>query len=278
MAQRKKTAARPKPKDVDGSRESLRFKYLPDEEIDYLSHYHPEILRPGWCPTCGGKRKWKEKVRGPLSDCDCEMQRMLYAHFLSAGIPPMYMRLTWKDFSGSIDILKSANDYINNLDRYMKADIGYMLTGANGVGKTLLMSLILKDAICFGYSSYFIAANDLTAMYTDGWSNEETKERFDRKVKNSKILVIDDVGKEYTNSLTKQTFESLVRHRVQSSLVTMVSSNMTEEQMRATYGQSFVSLIDEGFIKKEVRAEDYRPQALQTKIDEAKAGIVRRVW
>ena len=161
--------------------------------------------------------------------------------------------------------------------KLIQSGIGLFMTGSNGVGKTYVLSMMLKDFVCTGYPSFFITADDLFAMKTDGWSDPVEKARFNKKVKNSRLLVVDDIGKEFGNRLTKQVFESLIRYRVQNSLTTFVSSNKTLDELGDEYGRSFRSLLDESFILENVEADDVRPTALTERVKEAELGWSRPI-
>lgn len=258
------------------SRENLRTRYLKQSDIDMLTSNHPEIEAYGFCPTCDGKGSYLFRSSRNKA-CDCELQRQLYKHYLAAGIPTSYQRLDWRDFEGSKDILKVAKKYMNRLDKYIKSNIGLYLTGDNGTGKTFILCMMLKDLVCMGYKCYFVTADDMFAMKTDGWRDDEEKERYNEKVRNSQILVIDDIGKEFTNRLTKQSFESLIRYRVQNSLTTLISSNLPEKQLAAEHGTSFRSLIKGSFLIAEAKGDDFRPIALEKRIEEIDKEWVRPI-
>ena len=254
----------------------LRTKYLSDEESDFIAISHPEILDPKFCPTCNGDGYFSYRYKRPRK-CDCELQCQLYRHYLAAGIPAAYMRLDWGDFKGSSSVKQAAVEYASKHQQYIDSSIGLMLTGDNGIGKTLILTLLLKDMLKRGYKGFFTTADDLFAMKTDGWTDDMEKKRFEKKVKNSKILVIDDAGKEFANRLTKQVFDSLVRYRSQNALTTLISSNKHLKELGAEYGQSFVSLIKGGYIVQEVDGKDYREQALQIRLGEIDKGWTRPI-
>lgn len=256
--------------------EFLRTRFLSDKETDFLALSHPEILSLDFCPTCGGDGSFMYRHKRRRK-CDCEMQRQLYRHYLSAGIPQHYMRLDWPDFKGAKSIRDAAAEYALKADQYIAASIGLLLTGANGIGKTMVLTLLLKDMIHKGYKCFFTTADDLFAMKTDGWTDSTEKARFNDKVKNSKVLVVDDAGKEFSNRVTKQTFDSLIRYRSQNALTTLVSSNQSLKQLGAEYGESFVSLISGSYIVRPVTGDDYRPKALDLRLEEINNGWTRPI-
>lgn len=248
-------------------RENLRYRYLSEKEIGFISKSHPEVEKQDYCPTCSGDGYYLFR-RKNRKRCDCELQVQMYRHYLSAGIPTLYQRLDWKDFEGPRDVLDAANNYLKNLEKYVQSGFGLYLTGSNGIGKTFVLTLILKDLVAMGYRCFFTTADAMFEMKTDGWKDDEEKERYNSKVRNSKILVIDDAGKEFANRLTDQTFESLVRYRAQNSLTTLVSSNQDMVETRAKYGESFYSLITGSFIHYDLSGDDFRPTARDKRLEE----------
>ena len=258
------------------SRENLRARYIKDSDISFLIGSHPEIESYSFCPTCDKKGFYKFRSQRNKS-CDCELQRQLYKHYLAAGIPSSYQRLDWVDFEGSKLVLDVAKKYMKRLDKYIKSNIGLYLTGDNGTGKTFILCMMLKDLVCMGYRCYFVTADDMFSMKTDGWRDDAEKARYNEKVKNAQVLVVDDIGKEFTNKLTKQSFESLIRYRVQNSLTTLISSNLPEKQLAAEHGESFRSLIRGSFLIAEAEGEDFRPAALAKRIEEIDKEWVRPI-
>lgn len=149
-------------------------------------------------------------------------------------------------------ILTEVLEYASNLPNARKEGISIFLYGANGVGKTHLAVSIQKMAIRAGFKTQFANLSGIIKLLAKSWYDDEAAEMYERRVKNVDFLVIDDVGKEYkakNNDLVEVSFDELIRYRSNRRLPFILTSNTKPEQMKDSYGNSVVSLVDGRCIK-----------------------------
>ena len=220
--------------------------------------------------TCGATRMWSATVNSNLS---------LHKHYLHAGIGIVYQRLSWDDFEGSDSLRTMAEAYLKKASGYVNNGVSIILYGDLGVGKTMALTLLLKDLVKAGYDCYSTTFTSMIDMFTAGWKSREDQKLYQRRVTQSQILLLDDLGKEMKTStkLSESTFDSLLRTRVQNARPIFLTTNMTLEDMKAGYGNAVFSLMQENAIMLSVAGDDFRPKARQRSLAELSRGETRPI-
>jgi DNA replication protein DnaC len=118
--------------------------------------------------------------------------------------------------------LKTVKEYLEYLEDHLKNGRGLFFMGPNGVGKSFLTVEILKECIRSKITTQFASLGGLVEMFTAGWHSELQKRNFQRRIRNVKMLAIDDIEKEYRggSGLSEIVFDNLIRYRVQRKKTT----------------------------------------------------------
>jgi DNA replication protein DnaC len=232
------------------------------------------------CLTCGDHRKFTGT--GPdalIYDCDCVAQWILYHWMLNAGVNQEYQRLAWSDMTDvDVPAKKAIFGYLANLEYNVRTGRGLILwSKVPGTGKTLLSSLLIKQALAEGYDCYFTQFNEMIDIFTAGWREEEERAWFIKRIRNVPILAVDDIGKEAggRSNVVDSMFDTVMRHRVASGKPTIITTNLNPDEMRQGYGLYVMSLLTEQCSMVEVPGSDYRPTAAIEKAANAEAKAVR---
>jgi DNA replication protein DnaC len=260
----------------------LAFKietaFISDADGDWLAENFPRMGRShsSYCPTCGkaGTYRWQ----GADHQCDCRRQLKLHQHYLLAGIGVPYQRLDWEDYVGGE--IGDLIDFIADRERYLDRGIGFILAGGFGLGKTMLANLALKECVKSGYRCYATTFAQTIDMYTSTWYSLDEKHRFQRRFLQSDVLLLDDVGKEMRakNNLPPATFDSILRSRVQAGRATLITTNMTLEELGQGYGAAVLSLLTESSMLFKVGGEDFRPESRRRTRRELDNGETRPIF
>lgn len=254
--------------------------YLPDFDAQRLYEAHPKLKASykDYCPTCGatGTFRWEGKDH----ECDCRRQLNLHKHYLAAGVGVTYQRLSWDDYVGDEDVLNLCAKYVDNAPQYVSRGTGIILHGSFGSGKTLAMNLLIKQLIHKGYDCYATTFASMIELFTAGWRSPEEQQWFQRKVVQSDVLLLDDLGRELkrNNKLSESTFDDVLRTRVQGGKVTFITTNLSRGEMKEGYGSAVLSLMQESSVIREVKGSDFRPQANKRMRQEIDAGEVRPIF
>jgi DNA replication protein DnaC len=260
---------------------SIRNRFLSDEDATRLYLEHPELKADSdsYCPTCRGTKtyQWKSETH----QCDCSLQLQLYKHYLSSGIGATFQRLTWDDYEGEPNPLTIALDYLENHESYVSRGLGLIFLGRFGTGKTMIATLLLKELILLGYPCYGTTFSSMISMFTSGWKSIEDQRFFQKKLKQSHVLLLDDLGKEFRTktNLAESVFDDILRSRVQNGFPTFITSNMTPAELEQGYGSAVLSLLREASISHVFAAtsRDFREKAFARNVREIRAGEIRPI-
>jgi len=255
----------------------IRLRYLDDDEAERLYAAHPELGHSpvDYCPTC--HKTGSYHFKGEDHPCDCERQLQLHKHYLAAGIGMPYQRLNWTDLE-SEEVAKAVEEYVENTE-FLKRGVGLFLTGGLGTGKTLAATLCLKKFIRDGFTCFATTFSEMVELYTAGWHSDEERTYFHRKVVESQVLLLDDVGRELKrkNRLSETTFDSVLRTRVQHGRSTIITTNLSMNELERGYGGAVMSLLSERSIGIEAQGSDYRKRAKERERTEILCGERRPI-
>lgn len=260
-----------------------------DSEMLDLLH-GPSVPWQVKCLTCQGAKHFKTRLYdGSVVEveCNCREQWILRELMLAANIDDNYARLSWHQVRGvpeeMVDLVRK---YISELGRNRRAGLGLTLWGTRrGTGKTMLTTLILKEAMAQPQTKvYFARFYDLIRLYSRTWRDGTVEEWFIRNVENSDVLGIDDIGKESAQStaaigMVDQLLDRMLRGRIANNRVNVVNSNLDpESDVIGTgferYQQDVLELLSEVNEAIEMGGPSYRKARRDQKLADAEDGVV----
>ena len=173
------------------------------------------------------------------------------------------MRLSWDDFKGESTLTEAGRLWIENREGYLREGIGMTFSGPYGTGKTMVAALVAKDLVKLGVPTHLTTYAAMVEMFAAGWRSREDQAWFERKVVDTKVLVLDDIGKEMKTALSETTFDHVMRARASNLRPTILTTNLTEKEINGRYGGGALSLLFERSVLVAVSAdaEDYRTKA-----------------
>lgn len=264
---------------MSSSGELIQQRFLSDDEADRLYQVYPELKKPSskFCPTCGTEKTYT--WQGKTVYCDCDAQLHLYKHYLNAGIGVLYQRLDWSDYQGDEQANNLVQSYIAEHKKFISRGLGLLFTGPFGTGKTMLANLVLKDLVKHGYRCYATTFSSMISMFTSGWKSFEEQQLFESRIKNSQVLLLDDVGKEFKTKtkLSESTFDDVLRTRIQTGRPTLMTTNMSLADMREGYGSAVLSLLQETSISHTFKGNDFREKARDRALEEVLSNEIRPI-
>ena len=131
--------------------------------------------------------------------------------------------------------------------------------GETGLGKTHLSLSIAGEVINAGYSViYNSAQNIFNELQKERFGKGDSDGRFEPMVLECDLLVIDDLGAEFSTQFTNAALYNIVNTRINSSLPTIISTNLNIKEIEERYTRRISSrLIGEyaviNFIGEDVR-------------------------
>ena len=139
-------------------------------------------------------------------------------------------------------ILAMAKNYVKN---FAKKKENMLLIGPTGTGKTHISTAIAGALIHQGYDViYDSTQNILSDFEADRFRNSYGREEnHSDKYMECTLLIIDDLGTEFSNQFTLSTLYNLLNTRQNKGLATIISTNLTPEDLARKYEDRIYSRI-----------------------------------
>src|SRR5699024_3531535 len=123
-----------------------------------------------------------------------------------------------------------------------------LLSGRTGLGETFLSGCIAREVSGRGYSVVYDTAISLFSTFeAKKFSRDLGQERQarddTRRYLNCDLLILDDLGSELTTPLAQSTLYEVVNSRLQGGKHTIISTNLSMEQISARYTPQVVSRL-----------------------------------
>ena len=189
------------------------------------------------------------------------------------GVPKKYTSKTISDFKeyANSDLAKVKQfciNYINDLDTNFEESKGIFFYGSNGVGKSFLSCIILKEAYRHRYSCRRVTFSAYISAYTESWNKPKTNVEvleadFYEKYKGVEFLVLEEISKEIDSKVATPILEDLLRYREEHGLVTIVCSNITPKEISEKYGSSVMSIIKGSMTPIKIVGRDKRQEVYE---------------
>lgn len=184
------------------------------------------------------------------------------------GVSRSFAHVSLRDFNtfgrrSLCDVKDFVQEYIDDLPQNMLHGNGICFMGSNGVGKSMLSCIILKEAYRHRYSCRRVTFSAYIGAYTDSWgANKTERDELERtlleKYKGVEFLVLEEIGKEIDSKIAKPILEDLLRYREEHGLVTLICTNLTPDTLKDLYGNSVCSLINGNTTVITIDGEDQR--------------------
>jgi DNA replication protein DnaC len=176
------------------------------------------------------------------------------ANLIRIGVPKILQGITIEDFNtynnkDLKEVKRYIKEYINNLTEKIENNQGLFLYGSNGVGKSMIASLIIKEAYKRRYTARRVTFVDYIKEYTRVWGIKDEEDRqtyeeqFYTNFKAPEVLFLEEVGKELDSKVSPVALEDCLRYREERSLLTGICTNLATKDVIDKYGASIGSLI-----------------------------------
>ena len=182
-------------------------------------------------------------------------------NLVNCGVPIRLHDLSLEDFDFEDKLKQCVSTYIEHLDKVYKEGKGIYFFGKNGVGKTTLACMILKECYTYRYTCKRITFMDYVSLYTRAWGDSVAKQEVEEevnKIKSREFLCIEEIGKENDTKVSVNVLEDLLRYREDNSLPTIICTNLSPKAIKERYGNSIYSLMKGNCVPIKVTGEDKR--------------------
>lgn len=182
-----------------------------------------------------------------------------------------YSSEVWPDWGRSPrenmeKVYKVCRDYAQNFGRYYFDNL--FLSGSTGLGKTFLSACIARTVSENGFSVVYDTAGNIFAQFeTQKFSRdgEDAREARDgtRRYLGCDLLILDDLGSEMTTPFVQSALYQLVNSRLTSGRRTVISSNLTMDDVRRRYSPQIASRLEGEYRVLPFFGQDIRIQRKQ---------------
>lgn len=136
-----------------------------------------------------------------------------------------------------------------------------LLCGPSGLGKTHLAASVTNEVIKKGYLAIYKSAYKLFQFLEDykfGKIDREIYSVVYDAIYDCDLLVIDDFGTEFITSYTQSVFFDLISTRIASDKSTVISTNLTFDNIMDIYQERVMSRLKNEFTVLRFAGEDVR--------------------
>lgn len=177
----------------------------------------------------------------------------LRKRYLLANIGDQYMRLDWDTFEPLSD-KEFVDEYVEGWEDFLHHGYGVEFGGPLGVGKTFAATHIGKEMIKRNQSVFFVRFIDMV------FSFEKDDDDLERRMRESTFLIIDEILPPNTSkeaAVFASHFEAMIRYRTDFDLPTIITTNLTVDELEKAYPRVY-SLLAAKQVRKEFTGDDVR--------------------
>lgn len=245
-------------------------RYFSDAELAIIER-NPEYKAKGQkCPVCLDEGRFAymgQEYECPDDDYGHVALRLAKLYWLH-NVPMQYQQLVWDEWpeqTGRMDIYEGLNDYVENFERFSMNGVGVTLFSQGlGTGKTWAATGTLKRLVKQGYDGWFAPFYEVAGYFE---INDPDERAFKiKRVQEAGVLVLDEIRRpisERQRVLLAEKLENLIRPRAASNLPTIITTNLTPEQIEDLYPRAFSLIFGSN---------------LPLELDGADARLANKVW
>lgn len=153
-----------------------------------------------------------------------------------------WYRTSEDDYKRMAHNMKVAREFAEN---FGKGADNLLLIGSTGTGKTHLSTAIAREVIARGFDVLYDSAQNIIAAFEDdrfrsGYGQHESASE---KYLECDLLIVDDLGTEFVNQFTVSCLYNLINTRQNKGLSTIISTNLSAEELAGKYDGRIYSRI-----------------------------------
>ena len=230
--------------------------------------YPADYLEPIYdCPDCQDTC-YITASSGLKEKCPCFHRREIALLYEQSNIQEMISRenfstLSYEYYQGEdLDRFKKCVKICLNFVQNFKQDYhNLFFYGTVGTGKSFLSGCIAKELLQNGHSVIYFSSTglfDTLARYSFDTKSKEALYNFYKDLYNCDLVIIDDLGTEVTNSFVTSQLFSLLNERHLGRRSTIISTNLSLEELRDRYSDRVFSRITSNYTICKLTGPDIR--------------------
>ncbi len=140
-----------------------------------------------------------------------------------------YERWTFDQDDGKEPKMAKVRKYAENFDQALQNNIGLLLWGDVGTGKTYAAASVVNYLVAHGYRCYMTTFTELANTIT-GLRGDE-KNEFIRSLNAFHLLVIDDLGAERQSEYMQEMVYQVIDSRYRAGKPVIITTNLTAQEI-----------------------------------------------
>lgn len=235
----------------------------------------PASLEPVYtCSKCHDTGYVEQENRTVFCDCLTKLMSDIACENLNADSP--LSLCTFESFrldyyssepdSSGVSALNRMSKILNYCQHYADTfshnSRSILMRGATGLGKTHLSLAIANEVMRKGMSVVYVSAPDiLSKLEREHFSyHYDAEENIFRPLTQCDLLIIDDLGTEFTSQYSIATVYHIFNTRILASKPIIMNTNLTLNELLGLYSQRFVSRLLGACDRLDFLGEDIRPR------------------
>ena len=190
---------------------------------------------------------------GGTKMCSCFREALIKATIASSGIGELIDKQTFENFD--LDWYKGEDAVLENMSANLAAAKSYvknfakkrsnlLLIGKTGTGKTHISTAIAREIISQGFDVVYDSAQNIVAdfeadKFRSGYGTEPRSEKY----LECDLLIIDDLGTEFSSQFTVSCLYNLINTRANRAMATIISTNLSAEELARKYEDRIYSRL-----------------------------------
>lgn len=151
---------------------------------------------------------------------------------------------TGEDKTRFENVLNRSRQFV---EQFRTGSQNLLFYGTVGTGKSLLSACIAKELLQQGHSVMYFSAVTFFEVLGDATFHGREESYDTNLIYGCDLLIIDDLGTEMVNRFTLQELFQCINERALRQKSTIISTNLTLEEIQATYADRIFSRIIEHF-------------------------------
>ncbi len=135
-----------------------------------------------------------------------------------------------------------------------------LMQGPTGLGKTHLSLSIARAAIDHGFGVVYGSVQNLMSKLEQEKFGRGSNDDSARSLLECDLLILDDLGTEFTTQFVTASIYNLINSRLLSSRPTIINTNLTMQELNDKYTQRITSRIIGGYDRLVFMGRDIRQQ------------------
>lgn len=159
-----------------------------------------------------------------------------------AGIGERYWHVSLDAIPDTCEYKRVLRGWTERVKDAVEKGIGLMFLGEFRQGKTAAGIIGLKAVLAHGGTGLFIRADQLTKVIVEKERFDED-ELFEDRMKGVDVLMIDDLGEEYSKEYGIGLVEQIIRYRYDRQRCLIITTNVKEKDLVAKYGAGLIKVM-----------------------------------